>query len=145
MQDVVLIHKNNHVDCFGNHYPTRKRIAAGRLSYTCAIDLIEVDFLLSFPEQVVSAIQRGESLPISFGYAICHPHDCFCKKTGASIAKARLKTTDAKIVEYTVERLTSGVWFKKIVLFIEEISAEIVIKQTSNKRHFKIHILELPK
>lgn len=122
-------HQNNHTDSFGNHYPTPERVRSGTLSYTCVVDMSEIEFMMAFPDAIFSALKRQSPIPIAFGVSICHPEDVFCRKTGRRIAEQRLTSVNAKIVEVSLSSF-GGMWCQEMEFFFP--SAEITMTVKTN-------------
>lgn len=136
-KEVFIYHCNNHTDLFGNHRSLAERKQLKTHSYTCAVDLVELDFLLSFTDILTNAVKRGEDMPINLGVALCHVDDCYNKKVGAHLATERMEPQKAKIELFQTYRAGDH-WVQIVHFFFPETGLHMQVKQESLRRRPKV-------
>ena len=128
-RSVFIYHCNQHVSLFGDHHSKQARKHMGINSFTCAVDLIELDFLLSFTETLISTVRRGERLPITIGVALCHVDDCYNKKVGAKLATERMAPEMAQITHLEITSLIEKRWSMRVEFSFPEMGLIMKVKQ----------------
>jgi hypothetical protein len=136
-QQLFYFHSNNHVDPFGHHYPARQRAQEHVLSYTCVVDLSEIEFTMAFPETIITTLRRNTTMPITFGMSVCHPGDTFCYKTGRETAKSRIGSVNAKVTACEMENYGRK-WTQSVVLWLPEMELTMTIRIASDARRPRI-------
>jgi hypothetical protein len=136
-QQFFYFHRNNHVNSFGNHYPARQRAQEHVLSYTCVVDLSEIEFAMAFPETLITTLRRNSTMSIAFGMSVCHPEDTFCYKTGRDLATARIRDTETKVIACEIENYGNK-WHQMVILWLPEMDMTLTIRMASDARRPRI-------
>lgn len=89
---------------------------------TFAVALTEAHIRKHLPNFVE---KNNDKVKISFGVAVVHPEDQFCKKTGRKFAKERMKSTDFRIVNVESIKDNNGQVWTRIAYMNKELAVGI--------------------
>lgn len=133
-QSIFVYHCNQHVNLFGNHYSKQDRKTMKISSFTCAVDLVEIDFLLSFTETLVNATRRGNFIPVTIGTALCHLDDCYNKKVGAKLATERMAPVLAQVIDLRLTNLGNNRWHMAVDFEFPTLGLTMKVRQDDKRQ-----------